>query len=242
MKRFLHIVLVLLVAVACQRTRIIPKDTLADIYTDMFLADQKVREQNIPPTQMDTMLVYEAVFEKYGYDTDDYLNSVRFYLKDPERFAKVFESVAKRLEGEVNALDKIIEHRAWVASRLDAEYPLVDSLLAPFSKESVFVGLARVARDTSRYPAWFRMVAVHEDTLMVSVDSLEARAAKDSLSAKAPADSAAKEKVEEPKRLPGKPAVKPKQARERVRPHGRPRGGRALEIEEVAVDEEAVVE
>ena len=242
MKRFLHIVLVLLVAVACQRTRIIPKDTLTDIYTDMFLADQKVREQNIPPSQMDTMLVYEAVFEKYGYDTEDYLNSVRYYLKDPERFAKVFESVAKRLEGEVKALDKIIEHRAWVASRLDAEYPLVDSLLAPFSKESVFVGLARVARDTSRYPAWFRMVAVHEDTLMVSVDSLEARAAKDSLSAKAPADSAAKEKVEEPKRLPGKPAVKPKQERERVRPHGRPRGGRALEIEEVAVDEEAVAE
>ena len=237
MKRFLHIVLVLLVAVACQRTRIIPKDTLADIYTDMFLADQKVREQNIPPSQMDTMLVYEAVFEKYGYDTDDYLNSVRFYLKDPERFAKVFESVAKRLEGEVNALDKIIEHRAWVASRLDAEYPLVDSLLAPFSKESVFVGLARVARDTSRYPAWFRMVAVHEDTLMVSVDSLEARAAKDSLSAKAPADSAAKEKVEEPKRLSGKPAVKPVNARETVRPHGRPQGGRALEVEEIAVEE-----
>ena len=242
MKRFLHIVLVLLVAVACQRTRIIPKDALADIYTDMFLADQKVREQNIPPSQMDTMLVYEAVFEKYGYDTDDYLNSVRFYLKDPERFAKVFESVAKRLEGEVNALDKIIEHRAWVASRLDTEYPLVDSLLAPFSKESVFVGLARVARDTSRYPAWFRMVAVHEDTLMASVDSLEARAAKDSLSAKVPADSSAKEKVEEPKRLSGKPAVKLRQERERVRPHGRLRGGRALEIEEVAVDEEAVVE
>jgi hypothetical protein len=241
-KRFRHIVLVLLAAAACQGPRVIPKDTLTDIYTDMFLADQMVRDENVPRARMDTLLLYEAVFQKYGYDTDDYLYSVRQYLKDPERFAKVFESVAKRLEGEVKAMDKIIEHRAWVASRLDAEYPLVDSLLAPFSKESVFVGLARVARDTSRYPAWFRMMAVHEDTLMVSVDSLEARAAKDSLAAKAPADSAAKEKVEEPKRLSGKPAVKPKQERERVRPHGRPRGGRALEIEEVAVDEEAVVE
>ena len=101
---------------ACQRTRIIPKDTLEDIYMDMFLADQMVREENIPRPQMDTMLLYEAVFQKYGYDTDDYLNSVRFYLKDPERFAKVFENVAKRLEGEVDALDKIIDHQNWVAS------------------------------------------------------------------------------------------------------------------------------
>ena len=186
MKRFLHIVLVLLAAVACRGPRVIPKDTLTDIYTDMFLADQMVREQNIPPAQMDTMLLYEAVFEKYGYDTDDYLNSVRYYLKDPERFGKVFENVAKRLEGEVDALDKIIDHQNWVASMMGTKRPQLDSILAPFSKESVYVGLARVARDTSRYPAWFRLVAAHEDTLMVSVDSLAALRGRDSLSKEKP--------------------------------------------------------
>ena len=186
MKRVLHIVLVLLATVACQRTRIIPKDTLADIYMDMFLADQVVREENIPHAQMDTTLVYEAVFRKYGYDTDDYLNSVRYYLKDPERFAKVFESVAKRLEGEIDALDKIVQHQAWVANQLGAKRPQLDSILAPFSKESVYVGLARVARDTSRYPAWFRLMAVHEDTLMVPVDSVKAR--KDTLAVEEPED------------------------------------------------------
>ncbi len=186
MKRFLHIVLVLLAAVACQRTRIIPRDTLEDIYMDMFLADQVVREENIPHAQMDTTLLYEAVFQKYGYDTDDYLNSVRYYLKDPERFAKVFESVAKRLEGEIDALDKIVQHQDWVASQLGAKRPQLDSILAPFSKESVYVGLARVARDTSRYPAWFRLMAVHEDTLMVPVDSVKAR--KDTLAVEEPED------------------------------------------------------
>lgn len=186
MKRVLHIVLVLLAAVACQRTRIIPRDTLADIYMDMFLADQVVREENIPHAQMDTTLVYEAVFRKYGYDTDDYLNSVRYYLKDPERFAKVFESVAKRLEGEIDALDKIVQHQAWVANQLGAKRPQLDSIMAPFSKESVYVGLARVARDTSRYPAWFRLMAVQEDTLMVPVDSVKAR--KDTLAVEEPED------------------------------------------------------
>ena len=175
MKRILHIVLVLLAAAACQGPRVIPKDTLTDIYTDMFLADQMVRDENVPRVRMDTLLLYEAVFRKYGYDTDDYLHSVRHYLQDPERFGKVFENVAKRLEGEIDALDKIIDHQNWVAHMMGAKRPQLDSILAPFSKESVYVGLARVARDTSRYPAWFRLVAAHEDTLMVPVDSLKAR-------------------------------------------------------------------
>lgn len=174
MKRYLHIVLVLLVMASCRGPRVIPKDTLTDIYVDMLMADQFVREENISRKQLDTMLVYEAVFNKYGYDTDDYLNSVRYYLKDPERYAKVFEDVAKRLQGEVDALEKIIEHQEWLR-RLGEKRPQIDSILAPFSKENVFLGLARVARDTSRYPAWFRLVAVHEDTLMIPLDSLKAR-------------------------------------------------------------------
>ena len=228
MKRFLHIVLVFLAAVACKGPRVIPKDTLEDIYMDMFLADQMVREENIPRPQMDTMLLYEAVFQKYGYDTDDYLNSVRFYLKDPERFAKVFENVAKRLQGEVDALDKIVRHQEWVASKLGAKRPQLDSIMAPFSKESVFVGLARVARDTSRYPAWFRLVPVHEDTLMISVDSLAARAARDSLRAKAPADSAA---VKTEERNTDNSSLK---ERVKHRPLRLPQEERAIETEELA--------
>ena len=229
MKRFLHIVLVLLVAVACRGPRVIPKDTLTDIYTDMFLADQMVRDADIPRAQMDTMLLYEAVFEKYGYDTEDYLYSLRYYLKDPERFGKVFENVAKRLEGEVEALKKIVELRNRLASKRDADYPLVDSLLAPFSKESVFVGLARVERDTSRYPAWFRLAAVHEDTLMVSVDSLAALRGRDSLSKEKPSPEA---DLAEPVR---KPELK-KDRKEKLRPRrfiGREETIATEEVEEV---------
>ena len=175
MKRFLHIVLVLVAVAACQNPRIIPKDTLTDIYEDMFLADQLVRERNLPQPQMDTLLVYEAVFNKYGYNTDDYLNSVRYYLKDPERFAKVFDEVNRRLEAKVKDLDRLIEFRQRLDERRAETYPLLDSILTPFSKEAVFVGLARVERDSSAYPAWFRLVAVQEDTLMMPVDSLKAK-------------------------------------------------------------------
>ena len=229
MKRFLHIVLVLLLAVACRGPRVIPKDTLTDIYTEMFIADQMVRDADIPRAQMDTMLLYEAVFEKYGYDTEDYLYSLRFYLKDPERFGKVFENVAKRLEGEVEALKKIVELRNRIASKREADYPLVDSLLSPFSKESVFLGLARVERDTSRYPAWFRLAAVHEDTLMVSVDSLAALRGRDSLSKEKPSPEA---DLAEPVR---KPELK-KDRKEKLRPRrfiGREETIATEEVEEV---------
>ena len=175
MKRLLHIVLVLVAVAACQGPRIIPKSTLTDIYEDMFLADQLVRERNLPQPQMDTLLVYEAVFNKYGYNTDDYLNSVRYYLKDPERFAKVFDEVNRRLEAKVKDLDRLIEFRQRLDERRAETYPLLDSILTPFSKEAVFVGLARVERDSSAYPAWFRLTAVQEDTLMMPVDSVEAR-------------------------------------------------------------------
>ena len=170
----------------------------------------------------------EAVFQKYGYNTDDYLNSVRHYLKDPERFGKVFENVAKRLEGEVDALDKIIDHQNWVASMMGTKRPQLDSILAPFSKESVYVGLARVARDTSRYPAWFRLVAAHEDTLMVSVDSLEAMRARDTVPAPAGKENAIQDK---PVRIP------------REQGHVRPRSPRpgTVATEEVA-EEEVVAE
>ena len=186
MKRFCHIVLLLAVVAvaACRGPRVIPRAKLVDIYCDMFMADQQVRDDGLPQRAMDSLLVYEAVFQKYGYDTDDYMHSLRYYFKDPERFAKVFEEVAARLEGNAKSLDPIIQHQDWVARRMGAKRPQIDSILAVFSKDSVYVGLARVVRDSSRYPAWFRLVGVRKDTLMVPADSLEV-----------PADTVAKDTV-----------------------------------------------
>ena len=246
MKRFLHIVLVLVAVAACQGPRVIPKGTLTDIYEEMFLADQQVRERNLPRAQMDTMLVYEAVFNKYGYNTDDYLHSVRHYLKDPERFAKVFEEVAKRLEKEVDALDRLMDYEKELEEERSRKHPQLDSMLAPFSKDAAFKGLPRIERDTSRYGAWFRLVPVREDTLMVPVDSLEVRkarkarldslaAVRDSLAAAKDSLAAAKDslKADKPLPKPSHEAPRPRPLRDRALP--------AEIVEEEIADEEAVV-
>ena len=214
MKRLLHIVLVLAAAAACRGPRVIPKDTLTDIYTEMFLADRKVQDLNIPRPQMDTLLLYEAIFEKYGYDTDDYMHSLRYYLRDPERFAKVFEGVTKRLEGEISALDKLIALKNREDALANRKYPQMDSILAPFAKEAWYAGLARMERDTALYAALYRLVAAQEDTLMMPVDSVEARALRDSLAAAkdslqaealAPDAKVAQEEAPREKPLPMKP-------------------------------------
>ena len=250
MKRLLHIVLVLAVAAACRGPRVIPKDTLTDIYTEMFLADRMVLDLNIPRPQMDTMLLYEAIFEKYGYDTDDYMYSLRYYLRDPERFAKVFEGVAKRLEGEIAALDKLIELQNLEDALAQRTFPKVDSILAPFSKQSLYAGQARMERDTARYAALYRLVAVQEDTLMMPVDSVEARARRDSLgvskdslkvekSAK-DAKTGKEKKTEKEKPIPGRPSILKSAEPGKSRPP-KQRQLDIIETEDVAEDEEVAL-
>ena len=104
MRKALHIAALLLVAVtlSCRGPRLIPRDKMEAIYYDMFMADQQIRNDMALRRQADTMLVYEAVFNRYGYDTDDYLYSVQTYLKDPERTltdAEVEKAMERILNG-----------------------------------------------------------------------------------------------------------------------------------------------
>ena len=40
----------------------------------------------------DTSLVYEPIFEKYGYTSADYRKSVDVYMDDPERFSRILRT------------------------------------------------------------------------------------------------------------------------------------------------------
>ena len=186
MRKSLHIfaLLVAVLAVSCRGPRVIPRGKMVDIYCDMLLADQQIRENNVLRNRADTMLVYEAVFNRYGYDTDDYLNSVNHYLADPERFARIMEDVSEKLQAEARSLETEIGHLDGLDRFLGMKRPPLDSILAPFSKDSYYLGLPRVVRDTSRYAGWFHLVPVKEDTLQASADSLKAdtlKVAEDSL-------------------------------------------------------------
>lgn len=183
MRKALHIAAVLLVAVtlSCRGPRLIPRDELADIYYEMFMADQQIRDNMPLRRQADTMLVYEAVFNRYGYDTDDYLYSVRTYLKDPERFAKLLEGVGDRMLQEVNALGKEIDQLDWNSKFMNMKRPPIAEFLSQFSPDSTFKGAVRVVSDTSG-AFRFRLESLQEDTLMIPVAADTLSAKKDTLS------------------------------------------------------------
>lgn len=210
MRKTLHIFLfVLAVAVSCQGPRVIPRGKMADIYYDMFMADQQIREDQVLRNQADTMLVYEAVFNRYGYDTDDYMLSVRHYLKDPERFSKLMQAVADRLQANADALGQVVGQLDWVQKYMGMKRPSMDSLLTAFGDEGRYRGLAIVQRDSSRYGGWFRLVPVREDTLMVPVDTLSTSADPIVVSPDAPVQKEAVKDTVKPAEHMGKPGRKP---------------------------------
>ena len=111
MKRtVLHILMALLAALlifgSCSRGRVIPRAKMVDIYADMFMADQWIKEDYQYRRMTDTSLLYEPILESYGYTTDDYLKSVEKYMKDPERFSRILKRTAKKLEKEAASLER----------------------------------------------------------------------------------------------------------------------------------------
>lgn len=100
MKRFFPLLIVLLLALSCSHSggRVIPERTLVKIYADMALADRWIDLNRDLRAQADTSMVYEAIFAKYGYNTEDYLKSVRYYMNKPDDLSYIVEKAKVRLE------------------------------------------------------------------------------------------------------------------------------------------------
>lgn len=120
--RILAALLTILLLSACSgRSRIIPRGTLANIYADMFLADQWLSDHSAERQAADTSLFYDPIFARYGYTFEDYDRSVKHYLKDPERFSKIFRQAADKLKkehdvyvGKKEFVDKVKEFNAGI--------------------------------------------------------------------------------------------------------------------------------
>ena len=79
-------VLLLCVLSSCKREgRIIPRSRMTKIYVEMFVADQRIASSPEMRRTADTSWVYEPIFEKFGYNSDDYRASVAHYINDPDR-------------------------------------------------------------------------------------------------------------------------------------------------------------
>lgn len=84
----------------------IPQRTMMNIYYDMFTVDEVIREWPDALAAADSMSVYGAIFDRYGYTVEDYLSAVDFYLRKPELFARMMKKVQTRINKEIAELEK----------------------------------------------------------------------------------------------------------------------------------------
>lgn len=132
MKKTLACILVLALLLpilsGCGRPRIIPRDKMAKIYAEMFIADQWLHDHPSARRVADTTFFYEPIFNKYGFSFDDYAVSVDKYINDPDKFAKILKNTAEiigKREKEVNKL-KDIEDRILAANAAIFGYEMKD--------------------------------------------------------------------------------------------------------------------
>ena len=110
MRRAAHIVVlavVLAALCACgHRARVIPESKLVHIYHDMFLADQWVRDHPDNRTDVDTTLLFDPIFHRYGYTFEDYDRTVQYYLDHNDRYVKILNRVETQLRKEGESLQR----------------------------------------------------------------------------------------------------------------------------------------
>ena len=112
MRKALYTLLILLLALSCGPRRI-SRDNMVEIMYQMLVQDQQIKYDQQLRKQADTSLVYEAIFEEYGYDTDDFLYSLEYYLAEPAKFEKIMEKVGDRLDKELSVVRADVRLMQW---------------------------------------------------------------------------------------------------------------------------------
>lgn len=89
---------VMLAATSCRKPRIIPDNTLSEIFYDAFLTNAYISEERI---KTDSLAMYEPIFEKYGYTVEDLQYTIgNFSKRKSARLGNVVEVAIARLESE----------------------------------------------------------------------------------------------------------------------------------------------
>lgn len=123
----------MLLCMACGREgKVIPKGKMAEIYADMFVADQWITQNYRASRTADTTVVYEAVFRKYGYDSEDYRASVEHYIQDPDRYARI-------LRHTVVLLDERIAEKKAELKKLKALEANVQDIVIEFDFDRIWI-------------------------------------------------------------------------------------------------------
>lgn len=105
MRRTLIIIVLAATAfVQCRRDRVIPDDTLAEMFYEAFLTNSYIGIEYI---DTDSLQIYEPIFQKYGYTSKDVRYTVgNFSRRKSARLGNVVEQAITRLDEEGKELER----------------------------------------------------------------------------------------------------------------------------------------
>lgn len=119
-----HILLLLTVlatlASCGRKPRVIPEKKLVRIYSEMYLADQWIRDHADGRKGADTTLLFDPIFRRYGYTFEDYDASLHYYLDRPDQFTDILTQASDRLRAHSEELKAVIEARRAREEELDS--------------------------------------------------------------------------------------------------------------------------
>lgn len=114
MKRLFTIMLLVAVAAlsGCQRSKVIPEKELGAIFHDAMLVNAYIGVKGI---NIDSLNIYEPIFERYGYTTEDVRHTINDFSRRKnarlgdvaELMIEQFDKETKVLRREVSILDTI---------------------------------------------------------------------------------------------------------------------------------------
>ncbi len=106
MKRCVIILSVLLAACSgSPKEAVLSKEKLADVLTDIHLAEAKINEKHIGSSDSALVLyqaIQQSIYKKHGVDSVQVNRSFEEYVKDPDEFLDMYEMVTNQLSKQVN--------------------------------------------------------------------------------------------------------------------------------------------
>ena len=140
--------------------RVLSEHKMEMLYTDMFLADQWLRDHPKYRAMADTTLFFDPIFEKHNITFEDYDASLKYYVSKPELLAEITQKASARLSKMADIMSKEVERLAEIdrtnkANRISHEFVDFESL-----------------EPRSEYFGFTDSVSVHSDSLAIALDSL----------------------------------------------------------------------
>lgn len=76
---------------------VLPKEKMAEVLTDIHLAEAKVNLKTLPDSASTEKLSFQKKFEKHKITKEQYEKSISFYIDHPELLNEVYEKVLNEL-------------------------------------------------------------------------------------------------------------------------------------------------